>query len=37
MRCPCCGDNMDEDEKDSIISYVCKSCGLRNSELKKDI
>ena len=35
MNCPCCGEHMNEEEKDSLIVYTCNGCGLKNSELKK--
>ena len=38
MKCPCCGENLIvEKESEKIISYKCLTCGLKNTELKKDI
>ncbi|HJR83975.1 MAG TPA: hypothetical protein VJ772_01260 [Nitrososphaeraceae archaeon] len=37
MKCPCCGDDLIcEKETEKTRSYRCLSCGLRNSELKKN-
>jgi predicted RNA-binding Zn-ribbon protein involved in translation (DUF1610 family) len=38
MKCPCCGENLIcEKETEKIKSYKCLSCGLKNTELKKNI
>jgi predicted RNA-binding Zn-ribbon protein involved in translation (DUF1610 family) len=37
MKCPCCGEDLIlEKETKKIVSYRCLSCGLKNSELKRN-
>jgi len=34
MKCPCCGGEMAESEKEKVILFKCKECGLSNNQLK---
>jgi transposase len=37
MNCPCCGFKMEATHTDNLTVFKCNSCGLSNTELKKEI